>query len=96
MKKLSDALTQVEKENANYKTRIDNMQTQLGSLLDRTSDQEQVIDNIKESFRQLALANEKIHREYDLLQIWLAGHDNDELIQEYKEVIRKFRMNWSE
>ncbi|MBD3173347.1 hypothetical protein GF326_12855 [Candidatus Bathyarchaeota archaeon] len=96
VEKLSKALTSLELENNSYKTRIDNMQTQLGTLVDKTEKQGKVIDSVKESFRELALANEKMHREYDLLQIWISGHENDELVREYKEMIEKFRMNWDE
>ncbi len=54
-------------------------------IVDRASKQEQMIDNVKEAFRQTASANEKMHREYDLLQIWISRHENDEVMQAIAE-----------
>ena len=61
------------------------MQEQLSLIVDRASKQEQMIDNVKEAFRQIASANEKMHREYDLLQIWISRHENDEVMQAIAE-----------
>ena len=93
---LTGALSQVERENASYKTRVDGLHQQITDLANTTQKQAEELEKMTDVVNDVISSNIKMHKEYDVLYMLINASEDSPVIRRFKELAKTFRMNWDD
>jgi integrase len=96
VKRFRKALNLVESENTAYKTRVDNLQSNLEDVREVSVSQSGEIKELTETVNDMVESVANWHKDYDILYMWIRSKGDNETIREFKEIRKKMKYNWDD
>ncbi len=96
VKRFREALNLVESENTAYKTRVDNLQSNLEAVKEVSVGQAGEIKELTGLVNEMVESVANWHKDYDVLYMWIQSMGDNETIREFKEIRKKMKYNWDD